>query len=116
MSIDVTASYWAGDEKDWDSIPRVNMANGNAATVLRALGFTDFGVIASEGVTVTPLDMRSRASLALGLFDHIEERPGVREHNYIDCGTDRAYVASKIQEILEVVDWCDRQGRSVSIY
>jgi len=118
MSIDIRPEYRTGDSFDDESIPSVNMANGNAATVFTALGWTteEQEHIASEGIDIAPLDLTSRLMLAGAFPEMVQERPASRVGNWIDGGADHAYIARKMEEIKNVAWWADQHGRRVSIY
>lgn len=115
MSIDIRPAFVSTDD---DSVPYVNMSNGNAVHMLGILGFTreDIEEIASEGREFAPMDLTSRLMLAGAFSEHVEERPSQREGNWIDFGTDAAYIARKLEDIKSVVYWADKHGREVSIY
>jgi len=118
MSIDIRPTFVLGDDFDDESIPSLNMSNGNAATVLTALGWTaeDMETIASEGIDVTPLDMTSRLILAGTFPEMVQERAPERTGNWIDNGTSHAYIMDRLAVIRDIVAWADKQGRTVSIY
>ena len=123
MSIDITAHITIDNENvdstfDWDSIPTVHMANGNARVILTHLGFDPFQITtaASQGLTVTPLDMRARCTMVLALPQFIESTDTVRVGNHIVFGTDNDYIIDRIHQILELVEWCDSRGMNVAIY
>lgn len=126
MSVDFTAcitfteaQVMSGDIPtiDWDSIPTVNVCNGNASTILRNLGFThdERQAVYTEGLSISPLDLQSRillVKLAPGL---VEERATVREDNFVSFGVDAEYIDSVLTEIYNVSEWCDANGYEVSI-
>jgi hypothetical protein len=118
MSIDIRPSFRLGDDFDDESIPSLNMSNGNAHTVLAALGFTADAIetIASEGIDLTPLDLSSRLILA-GVFpEMVQDRAPERIGNWIDNGTSREYITDRLNVIRDIVAWADQRGREVSIY
>lgn len=123
MSIDITARVLIDHEDidstfDWDSIPTINMANGNAAAVLGYLGFSreEIERAASEGMHVTPLDMRARCALVMAMPQFIESTETVKVANMIVFGTNEDYILERVRQILELVEWCDSQGMDVAVY
>jgi hypothetical protein len=114
MSIDIVPSF----SLDMDDVPSVNMSNGNAVHILGILGFTreDIEEIATEGREFSPMDLTSRLLLAGVFSENVEERPTVREGNWVNFGTDAAYIERKLGDIKAVVYWADQHGKEVSIY
>lgn len=117
MSMDFTVAFGSKDTPDWESVPSINVNNANACTILQNLGFTteEIEEAASGGLEVTPLDMRARCMLALGMPEHVQGREGYRNGNWIEFGTDAEYVLFRIGEILEVCEYADSIGHNVLV-
>lgn len=102
MSIDITP----GDMFDHG----VNMANGNASEIARALGLEidwEFFCGSWEAETV------QAACLLFLATDQAYSRPTVQNKNVIMCGIDEEYMTRRVTQILEVANIAADHGLKV---
>lgn len=128
MSVDFRPEFLDTDDADWffDSgeVPTMNLANGNAASVLGALNL----VSAERGMDRNPFNTddlggfadaeqilgAAQLYLALepqdaGLVPHALNERG----NVIDAGRRPGYLQEKLQRLVEIATWARNHGRRV---
>lgn len=126
MSVDFRPEFLDSDDADWffDSgdVPTMNVANGNAASILGALNL----VTAERGMDRNPFNTEDLAGFvdaeqvlgAAQLYLALEpEDSGLVPHalnergNFIDAGRRPGYLQEKIQRIAEIAAWARDHGR-----
>lgn len=128
MSVDFRPEFLDTDDADWffDSgeVPTMNLANGNAASVLGALNL----VSAERGMDRDPFNTddlggfadaeqilgAAQLYLALepqdaGLVPHALNERGT----FIDAGRRPGYLQEKLQRLVEIATWARNHGRRV---
>jgi|OpeIllAssembly_1097287.scaffolds.fasta_scaffold05617_7 RecJ-like exonuclease len=113
---DACCPYCKGTGKCEDvvcDLPEVNMANGNALDMLRALGEEP------DDCGEWPLSrlhelMTKLTLLKCGITSVFLEKDTVREGNIIDCGRDSEYVIRRSGQLYEVVATAFKMGRAVT--
>lgn len=98
-------------------LPSLNMANGNAAEVLHALGCTSEEVYCG-GTAFGAEDFRDRVVVALVLADADPGRPASTTSSpggatFVECGVPAGYLQDRLSELLEVADFAVAHGRQV---
>ena len=113
---DACCPYCKGTGKCEDvvcDLPEVNMANGNAFDMLRALGeepdYCGEWPLSKLHELMTKLTL-----LKCGITSVFLEKDTVREGNIIDCGRDSEYVIRRSGQLYEVVATAFKMGRAVT--
>jgi hypothetical protein len=128
MSVDFRPEYLDGDDDGWffDSgeVPTMNLANGNAASVLGALNLVSpecalardpfgteelAGFADAEQVLGTALTYLAVEPEDAGLASHALNERG----NFIDAGRRPGYLQENLQEIVRIATWARNHGRRV---
>lgn len=128
MSVDFRPEFLDTDDGDWffgsDEVPTMNLANGNAASVLGALnlvspgcamardpfgtdelaGFADAEQVLGAALTYLAVEPEDA-----GLASHLVNPEGPME--VIDCGRRPGYLQEKLRTVAEIATWARDHGR-----
>lgn len=91
----------------------MNISNGNAVTILEALGLESnfesglFGTVPAE-------DFLGRVLMAIAIAPEDEGRPTFQDHSITFCGTEPGYLQTRLAKLHEIALWAVENKTEVS--